>query len=241
MEELDLKDLFDIFWSKKGIIIFFLIIFIALGGVYSYMFKTPKFKSETSMLLVQTGTNIGTTVDGTMAITTTDLTINSKLVSTYSELIKSKSICRQVIDNLGLDMTENQLKACISVTAIDDTELIKIRVSNEDAKLARDVAAEIVEVFSEQVKEIYKIDNVNVIDIAELETEPYNINHTKDILIFAFAGIVVSAAYALVLNMFDTTIKDKERIEKATGLVVLTEIPVCNFNEEIAKRKGGRK
>ena len=39
----------------------------------------------------------------------------------------------------------------------------------------------------ENVKEFYGVQNVHVVDAAEVPQEPYNINHVKDIVIFALA------------------------------------------------------
>lgn len=87
MEELDLKELFFMFWNKKLEIILITLMFVAVGIGYSYFFVKPEYTSTTSLVLAQSSSS-GQTGDG--AISATDLTMNSKLVSTYSELIKEK-------------------------------------------------------------------------------------------------------------------------------------------------------
>ena len=77
----------------------------------------------------------------------------------------------------------------------------------------------------ETIKEFYHIENVYVVDEAEIPDAPYNINHTKDIAIFAFIGFALSCAYVLVANMLDTTIKDSDTIERQIGVPVLVSIP----------------
>lgn len=238
MEELDLKELFEIFWSRKIYILIITLVFIIVGFIYTYLFTTPKYKSETSLLLVKQD---AATTTSSSSITTSDLTLSQKLVSTYSELIRSKLVLEPVIESLEMDTTVDKLKSTITVSSVKDTELIKISVVNENAKNAKIIANQIVKVFSEKVKDIYKIDNVSVIDAAEVNETPYNINHAKDIIIFAFMGLVVSVVYALVANMLDTTVKSKETIESKIGLSVLTEIPLCDFSENGTKAKGGKK
>lgn len=233
MEELDLKELFNIFWSKKGQIILIILIFMVIGIIYTVGFTTPKYSSYTTLLLVSSG-NIGTT--------TTDLTLNSKLVSTYSTLVKSKTTLGQVIDNLGATISENTLKNNIAVTNEKDTEIIRITVTNEDAKFAAQVANEIANVFSEKVKEYYKLDNVQIVDKAEVETTPSNINHSRDVIMFIFIGIVAAIAYVVLLNMLDTTVKTSEDVEKLFGtLPVLAIIPVYGSENTKVKSKGGRR
>ena len=62
----------------------------------------------------------------------------------------------------------------------------------------------------EKVTEIYKINNVQVVDQAEVSTTPSNVNHTKDVIMFAAIGIVVSIIYVIGANMLDTTVKTAE-------------------------------
>ena len=235
MEELDLKELFTMFWNKKVQIILIVAIFVVIGIIYTIGFVTPVYTSTTTLVLAgQTSDNTATNTTSD-TITSTDLTLNSKLVGTYSELVTSDKVVRQVISNLGIDVDVEELKKNISVTSVEDTELIEISVTNENPTYAMQIANETVELFKEQVAEIYNINNVHVVDAAEEEKVPSNVNHTKDVILFAFIGIVVAVIYVLIANMLDTTIKSREEVEKLYKVPVLAEIP---FN---AEEKGGRK
>ncbi len=236
MEELDLKELLQIFWEKKMQIILIIAIFAVIGVIYTLTLVTPKYQASTTLLLA---TNSASNKTTTESITTTDITLNSKLVSTYSKLVESSKIIRKVISNLSLNMDEETLKKSISVTAVEDAEMIRIAVKNEDPVLATKIANETATVFIENVKEYYGIENVHVVDEAEIPQEPSNVHHTKDVIIFAFIGIVISIIYVLMENMLDTTIKSEEDIERISGLTVLVTMPVY---ESIGNRRkrGGR-
>lgn len=235
MEELDLKEILMLFWNKKVKILLIVAIFMLIGIIYTIGFVTPVYTSSTTLLLATSGNS----ADKTNTITTTDITLNSKLVSTYSTLIKSKTVLRQVISNLGINISEDELEKNITVSQEKDTEIIRISVTNADATTAAKVANEVAKVFSQRVSEIYKINNVQVVDQAEVDTIPSNINHAKDIMIFACVGIVVSVMYVLIANMLDTTIKTAEEVEKEFKVPVLASIPLYNF--EPVKVKGGKK
>lgn len=235
MEELDLKELLMLFWNKKVKILLIVAIFMLIGIIYTIGFVTPVYTSSTTLLLATSGNS----ADKTNTITTTDITLNSKLVSTYSTLIKSKTVLRQVISNLGINISEDELEKNITVSQEKDTEIIRISVTNADATTAAKVANEVAKVFSQRVSEIYKINNVQVVDQAEVDTIPSNINHAKDVIIFACVGIVVSVMYVLIANMLDTTIKTAEEVEKEFKVPVLASIPLYNF--EPVKVKGGKK
>ena len=236
MEELDLKELFSLFWNKKVQIILIVLILIVIGVIYSYGFVIPVYTSSTTLVLA-TSEASGQTETADTSITTTEITLNSKLVSTYSELVKSKNVLRQVLSNLKINVNEETLRNNVQVTSVKDTELIEISVTNENASYAAKIANEIAKVFTEKVAEIYNINNVHVVDEAEIEEAPSNINHIKDIVIFAFIGLVIAVIYVLIANMLDTTIKTPEEVEREFKLPVLATIPIYEFQNE----RGGKK
>lgn len=234
MEELDLKELFFMFWNKKLEIILITLMFVAVGIGYSYFFVKPEYTSTTSLVLAQSSSS-GQTGDG--AISATDLTMNSKLVSTYSELIKRKAILGQVCENLNIPESNIQeLRGKIKVNSAKNTEIIEISVTNKDPNKAAAIANEIAKVFGEKIVEIYNISNVYLLDRAEANAVPSNINHMKDVVIFAFIGLVIAAFYVLIANMLDNTIKTEQDVEATTELLVLSSIP--NYDVEIKSKRG---
>ena len=233
MEELDLKELLFMFWNKKLEIILITLMFVAVGIGYSYFFVKPEYTSTTSLVLAQSSSS-GQTGDG--AISATDLTMNSKLVSTYSELIKRKAILGQVCENLNIpDSNIQELRGKIKVNSAKNTEIIEISVTNKDPNKAAAIANEIAKVFGEKIVEIYNISNVYLLDRAEANAVPSNINHMKDVVIFAFIGLVIAAVYVLIANMLDNTKKTEQDVEATTELLVLSSIP--NYDVEIKSKR----
>lgn len=245
MEELDLKELFSIFWNKKVQIILIVAIFAIIGVIYTMGFTTPKYTSSTTLVLATSNSTTDSTINTNTqsgSITTTDVTLNSKLVSTYSELVKSKNVLRQVIQNLGIsNLKEEDLRNNVKVSLVKDTELIEITVTNENANYAAKVANEIAKVFTEKVAQIYNISNVHVVDEAEISMVPSNINHKKDVIIFIFMGVIIAVLYVLISNILDTTVKTAEDVEILLKIPVLASIPIYEMDMQKRKSKGGRR
>ena len=243
MEEIDLKELFGLFWQKKVYIILIVLIFMLLGVIYTLKLVVPKYEASTTLLLATDSSAKTAEMMPQETITTTDVTLNSNLVSTYSELVKSNKITRTVISNLGLDASEEEVRNSVSVTAVDDTEIIQISVRDEDAVKAAKIANEIAKVFIENIKEYYGIENVHVVDEAEVEEVPYNIDHVKDVALAICVGIMVSAVYVFLSYMLDTTIKSVEDIENITGVTALVSIPLYEeaMANETKKKKEARR
>ena len=240
MEEIDLKEIIGVFWEKKVTIILLMAIFMVIGFIYSSFFVVPKYSASTTLVLAQSASK----EDGT--ITTNDVTLNSKLISTYSGLLESSKVTRQVISNLGIDDSEASIKNNVSVSAETGTDIIKITVKNTDPEKAADIANEMAVVFAEEVKRLYGMDNINTLDVAEPNEVPSNVNLTKTIIIFGVIGAVIGVGYVFVLFMLDNSIKSSEDIEKAMGITVLANIPVYEADTKIGTRssknsKGGKR
>lgn len=214
MEELDLKELLDMFWKKRVQIVLIICIFIVLGAVYAIMLIVPKYQTSTTFIL-----STGETFDIT-------------LIPTYSELVKSKKVLGEVVDNLGIDRTTDSIKDNIIVTSVKSTELVGITVQDEDPQMAVRIANETVKVFTELVQELYTIEKINIVDEAELSETPYNINYIRDILLFAIIGFFASCGYVFIANMLDTTIKTPEELEERYGVAIVTGIPMYSETKE---------
>lgn len=216
MEEFDLKDIFKYFLSKKWYIILITLFSLVLGIVYTLYIQKPIYKSYTTILL---------TKESDTSITSNDILLNQKLVDTYREIIKSRKVLGRVINNLKLDYTIEQLMGKISVESINDTEIIKISVTDMDNELAMDIANETATVFNSEVVKLYNIQNIGVIDKAEVSTNPYNINETKQLVLSSMIGLVLSFGLVFVIYYFDNTIKGVEEVENKLNLPVIGAIP----------------
>lgn len=216
MEEIDISQLLDYFKSKIVYIIFAMALAFAASAIYVYNFRVPEYTSYTTVLLTQSGESINAN----------DLNMNNSLVSNYSEIIKSKRVLKQVISNLNLDYEFGQLQGKIVVGEVNDTDLIKISVTDADAELAADIANEIADVFSKEIPIIYGTQNTSIIDVAEVSKVASSASALKIILIVTLAGAFVAVGVVFVIFYFDSTIKNEEEIERLTGLPVIGIIPL---------------
>lgn len=234
MEEINLKELFEYFVSKLPIIVIAALLTTLVGIAYGLWFQKPMYNSYTTIVLTRTD-NDSTTTDGT-GITQSDILLNQNLVSTYREIIKSKRILNQVINNLDLNISTDELEKNISVTSEKDTEVIKISVNSSNPTDAKDIANEIERVFSNEIISIYNIKNITIIDYAEEDTTPYNINVPKQIILAFLIGFILACAVIFVTFYFDTTIKSAEEIENKLGLPVLGVVPIKSISKNKRRR-----
>lgn len=218
MEELDLSELFSYFIKKIHIIFIAVIVCLIFGLGYTLFLKEPLYNSDVKVILVNKESQSTVTLQS-------DITANQKLAATYRELVESRRILKQVIDNLELNYSIEQLQRMISVENVNETEIIKITVSSKDAKEAKRIANETAEIFQDEIVDIYNLENVSIIDKAELAKEPFNMNVIKDAVIYIALGLVLSCGVIFVIYYFDNSIKSVEQVEKRLGIPVIGTVP----------------
>jgi non-specific protein-tyrosine kinase len=73
-----------------------------------------------------------------------------QVFDTYPELLRTRVILESVISNLGLKTDPERLVKQIEITPLPDTQLLEVKVQNENAQRAADIANEIVLTFLNQ-------------------------------------------------------------------------------------------
>ena len=217
MEEIDLTELFDYFLKRALYIFITVIACLVIGLTYTIFLKEPKYKSDVNVIIVNK--------DKQTTSLQSDLAANQKLAATYRELVGTRRILNQVIDNLDLNYSIGQLQQMISVEYVNDTEIIKITVSSSEPKEAKVIANETAKIFQDEVKDIYNLEYISIVDKAILAKEPYNINIVKESVIYIALGMVLSCGVIFVIYYFDNTIKSIDQVEKRLGVPVIGTVP----------------
>ena len=219
MEELDIKDFLN--YLKKyfvALLVFPLLALIA-ALYYDTSIKTPLYEASAQVALIQsesTSTNA--------AATLSEINANQKLTSTYSVIAKSKLVLDQVIDELKLDTTAKTLANSVKVSTITDTTILKISATSKNPKEAADVANSIATVFTSKTDLIKNLDNVTILENAEVPTKTSNNTTTRDAVLAVLIALFAVAGVAFVIYYFDDTVKYSENLEERIGLPIIGKI-----------------
>ena len=218
MEYIKLKEIFSYLLQKIWLVLIILILVVAGGEFYSTQMKTPLYASNTNVVLISDSASKS-------EITANDITLSNNLVKTYSEIIKGRNVLSKVISNLDLDISYEQLAGKVTASSITSTQLIAIRVSDKDPKTAQEIANEIGKVFKDEIKNIYGFNNVQIVDEAVEATVAYNIDLTKETVLYVIIGLILGFSTVGLLYALDKTIKDTNTVEYKIGLTVIGVVP----------------
>ncbi|WP_304942514.1 YveK family protein [Vallitalea guaymasensis] len=224
-QEIDLRELIRVVFRKWWIIAIFLVI----GTVSTYLVTTyymkPVYEAKTSLFIGKEKGDIG-------SISLGDLQLNSKLITDYREIAKSRLVADEVINNLNLKMDLKAFRSNLSISTVKDSRLFTINVQHTNPRLATDIANEIANTLVVKVSEIIEVKNVQVIDKALVPTSPVKPNKKLNIAIAGILGCMIGLFIIFLIEYFDNTFKAEEDVEKHLGLTVIGVIPKFKGEEQ---------
>lgn len=224
-QEIDLLLLFNALRRHILIIIAVALLFALGAGIVVQFFITPLYTATTSTYLVSAGDSL---------LSLTDLQLSSNIADDYVDIIKSRSILGEIIKQMQLPYTYNELYENISVVNPTDTHIIKITVTDPDPVLARDIANNLTTYAVDKISEIMEVSTPNIYDQAITASAPSFPSLTKTVVIAFVLGAVLAAGVIIFIAVMDTTVKTAEDIENRCGMVTLTKV----YYEGGKKKKG---
>ncbi|MCO7108572.1 Wzz/FepE/Etk N-terminal domain-containing protein [Gemmiger formicilis] len=164
-ETIDLLEVLNAVRQHLLAVILTTVILAGAGFGVSKFLITPQYEASALMI-------VNTRQDITSNVTSDQINSATKLVSTYSIIIKSDTVLQQVIDNLGLSLTYQQLASRVTVSAVDDTQVMKITVRSDNPEWARQVCEQITVVSPDVILESVEAGSVKVISSAAVNPTP---------------------------------------------------------------------
>lgn len=225
MEEIDLRDIFGMLMKRWYIILISVLVCSAAAALISLFVLKPVYQSNTTLY-------IGKNLDGEKTdLAYNDVLLGSQLVKDYREVVKSRLVANEVMQELKLeDMAIEDFTAKLSVDLKNDTRVIQISAMDNDPEMAKNIANKVAEVFMVKVVDIMQVDNVKVIDTAEVPDKPVKPNKKMNVAIGFILGLMVGFGIVFIIEYFDNTIKTADDIKKYLDLPVIGTIPVFPEN-----------
>lgn len=231
--EIDLLELMGVLWGQAWFILG-IGLFVALAAfMVSRYLLVPTYESTTKIYILNKNENT--------TVTYSDVQLGSQLTKDYRELIGSRYVLEEVIQNLGLGLEYKELQRKVSVSTPEDTRVIYITVKDNDPVAAMNIANSVREMASRHIENVMDIDAVNVVETANMPTEKASPSCMRWTLIGGVLGCLAVCAVILVRYLLDDTVKSSEDIEKYLGLSTLALIPVQEDESGDAKRHRKKK
>lgn len=205
---------------KRLVPIILITIVIAIAtGLVNYYLITPKYEATATVIV---GKNKDESSD---TLQYNDVLLSQRLVDTYTVIMGSQTIYNQIVDELDLNLTPKELQSMIKISTVKDTEVIRVTVKDTIPERAMDIANECLEIFEQEIKNIMQLDNVHILDSAQMPTSPVEPKLIRNSMQAGLITLALAIVIAVLLQLADTTIKNEEDIKSITNIPIIGQIP----------------
>lgn len=215
----DIIDLREVYFALKKRILLILaagLIGSCLYGAYTAFLMEPLYTSTSSILVLSKETTLTSIAD---------LQLGTQLAADYQVLIKSTSVMDDVIEDLDLNMSAEQLRGSISIVNPADTRILEVSVTNTDGALAKKIADKVVEIASEYIGDKMEVIPPKVIEKGKLPTVQTSPSMSKNVMLGFLLGIAFCGGIICAFTIMDDSIKSEDDMEKYLDIPVLASVP----------------
>jgi len=167
--------------------------------------------------------------------------LSQQRVKPYIELIRSVRVSEQVVADLRLPLTPEQVAAKIDATSSPDSVLIDVGVTDPDARQATAIVNGVSTVFVRLVDELERTVTptavppvaVRIVRPASVPSQPSSPDLPVMLALGLLGGLVLGAAAAMGRHLLDTTVKSAEQL---TALAKAPNLTTIGYDGAVRKR-----
>ena len=217
-ETIDLMELARLLWAHAVQIVAAAVAAALICLLVCMFALTPKYQASINMI-------VNTRQDTTTTFTSDNFNTAKNLISTYAVIIKGNTVLNKVIDELDLDMTYTELYDMVDVADVDATQIMKVTVTDTDAKRAGKIVQTIADIVPDVLVE--KVEAGSCKTVSDVAINPNKVfPQTKKYVVMAgLLGAVLVCGVLVLAHLLHDTVVDDEDIQKKLGLPVLGLIP----------------
>jgi capsular exopolysaccharide synthesis family protein len=197
---------------------------LLVGGAVALtasLLATPLYSAQTQMFVSTTdSTSTSEVFQGSQ--------FSQQRVGSYARLLGGDELAGRVIDRLDLSLTPAELSGEVAATAVPDTVLLDVTVTDPSARQAQQIAAAIGTEFPKLVADLETPDGgiaspvkVTVTDRPELPVVPSTPRTKRNVALGCLVGLVVGAAAAVARTRLDRTVREPKEAAMLAGAPVI--------------------
>ena len=216
---IDLVENVRLLWKHKIVII----LLALLGAAVMYV-NTAFFTDDTytayGVLHISNKTEKDEVTDG---IQKSDIETSKTLSSTYIEILKTRVFLKDISTATGEKYNWEKIEKMLTISTVNDTELLKIAVKSTDRDDAYLLADTIMEKAPAKLMSVYKTGEVEIVDPAQPPARADGRGMAGKLMIGFIIGTALGVGYAFLYAFLDKKVHSSEEVARRYGLSILGE------------------
>lgn len=208
----------QVLWKRLWLIILISLLGTGVSAYLSYYCLVPQYETFTTLLVGRPNTPED-------KLEYSEVLLNQQLVNTYREIARSKTISSQIMDKLDLDYDYDDFRKKVDVTLLENTEIIKIQARHHERLTAAMIANETAAIFIEKVKVLMKIDNIQIIDKAEVPMSPVSPKPVQNMAVGFTTAFMLAVLIVIFRAYMNNKIVTQNDVAEYVGIPVIGMIP----------------
>lgn len=213
---IELLDYLRYLFQRKRIVAACSLVGALLMAFYSFVLAQPIYKATAQIYVVNSKDSV---------LNLSDLQIGTYLTSDYRLVFETWEVNQEVIMNLDLPYTVNELRNMIYITNPSDTRALFINVESPDAREAADIANEFASVASDYISDVMLAERPTLFSMALAPLAPAKPQKLMNVMLGFAGGLFLSIVMLSLVFVLDDRITTPSDIEKYTGSAPIAVIP----------------
>ncbi|WP_260858125.1 polysaccharide biosynthesis tyrosine autokinase [Bacillus sp. FJAT-22090] len=227
-----MKEIIGLFYKKRKIIIFFVLLF-TLGGGSVYFTIPPVFEVRTDLLINNT-----TRTNQSTVLQANEIDTNLRLIETYKQMLKSDRMISKVNSELERPYSKGTITNNVKIETSNNSQIITIVVNEETPEAAALLANIYAETFQKQVNELMNLDNINILKEVSAKTDVTMVKLSAILYYFISFGIslLICVVFILFKEFHMTNLNTVIKTERSLGIPSLGKISFLKSTKKVKKR-----
>lgn len=218
---IDLMDIVKRIWLYKLPIFALAVLFAVLCTVRVAVFVEDRYVSSGMLYVTNQSDNVD---DEDTEVNLSDINTAKSMSTTYQEILKTRTFLAEVSEDIGGKYSWKQIKSMLSISAVNNTQLLQISVTAATPDDAYLIAQSLIENAPDKLYSIFKNGQVAVVDDAMYPTTAVGKGTMSEAAKGFVIGLFLGLAAVVVIGLFDTKIHKSEDVANRYNVSILGEI-----------------
>ena len=212
-------------WKNIVLIVLF---FLLISSIYNIFFINKEYEANVKIFIgKQKFKNITETYNNE------EINLYQRLITTYSEVIKSKKLINESIKGSKMNYLQDKYKNInydllmknLTINPIANTQIIEIKYKSLNPQQSYDLLYSITENFISYSKELYPNVNITILEQVHVNLKPLMNKKLTIIGLGLMLGLIVGIGGIIGVMYLNNTYKNQKSLEEEIGLTVIGVIP----------------